>query len=310
VDHSTIGLAPANWQREFAGKTVAVSGASGFIGARVVDRLGALDCRVVDVARDWASAADADVVFHFAAQTSVAFAERHPDQDFEANVVPMRRLIAACDKARRGAIIVFAGTVTQAGITSKLPVGEDTPDSPVTVYDRHKLMAEDDLKAAAKRGDVRGVSLRLSNVYGPGGHGRTRDRDVLNRMIAAAWRGDALTVYGSGEYLRDYVFVDDVAEAFLLAAAHPDQVNGRHFVIGSGRGVTIREAFEVIAARVERRHGRRVPVIMTEPPAPLSAIEQRHFVADPSRFFEITGWRPLCSFSDGIDRTIEALACA
>ena len=95
-----------------------------------------------------------------------------------------------------------------------------------------------------------------------------------------------------------------------MAAAAPGKINGRHFVIGSGQGVTIRDAFGLIAARVEAITGRRVPVVSAAPPAPLSDIERRHFVADPSRFSAATGWRASWSLAGGIDRTIEALTCA
>jgi nucleoside-diphosphate-sugar epimerase len=146
----------------------------------------------------------------------------------------------------------------------------------------------------------------LSNVYGPGARVRNADRDVLNRMIRAAVHGEALTIYGTGEYLRDYLFVEDVIDAFLMASAQPEQISARHYVIGSGRGTTVRQAVELIAARVESLTGRRVPVNTAEPITPLTAIERRHFVADPSRFSAATGWRPACSLADGIDRTIEA----
>ncbi len=164
--------------------------------------------------------------------------------------------------------MLFAGTVTQAGMPSRLPVDEDAPDDPITVYDRHKLIAEEDLKTAAAQGIVRGATLRLANVYGPGGHGRKRDRDVLNRMIKTAIAGGPLTVFGTGEYLRDYVFVEDVVDAFLMAAVHPEQVNRPPLRGGSGRGISIRDAFELVAARVERLTGRHVPVTTTEPAAP------------------------------------------
>ena len=166
------------------------------------------------------------------------------------------------------------------------------------------------MKTAAANGVVRGATLRLANVYGPGGHGRSRDRDVLNRMIKTAIDGGPLTVFGTGEFRRDYLFVEDALEAFLMAAAHPEQVNRRHFVVASGRGITIREAFELIAARVERLTGRHVPVITTEPVTPLSAVEQRHFIGDPARFSAATGWRASWSLTEGIDRTIEAMTCA
>jgi nucleoside-diphosphate-sugar epimerase len=317
-----------------SGKTVAITGAAGFLGARTAARLAGADCTIIRVARSpqrpidhavaavldvtgdlsersvWDRVVEADVVFHFAAQTSVAAADADPDADFRANVMPLRHLVAACRDRQRRPIVLLAGTVTEAGVPRRWPVNEDVPDAPITVYDRHKLIAENDLKTAAAEGTLRGATLRLANVYGPGAHGRRADRDVLNRMIGAAVIGQPLTIYGTGQHLRDYVFVEDVVDAFLAAAGHIERVNARHFVIGSGTGISIREAFELIAARVEARTGRRVPVITAEPPAPLSPIDERNFVADPSRFAAATGWRASRSLSDGIDRTIEALTCA
>ena len=133
---------------------------------------------------------------------------------------------------------------------------------------------------------------------------------MLNRMIKTAIAGGPLTVFGTGEYLRDYVFVEDVVDAFLMAAVHPEQVNRRHFVVASGRGISIRNAFELVAARVERLTGQHVAVTTTEPATPPAPIEQRHFVGDPSRFSAATGWRPSWSLTEGIDRTIEAFTCA
>jgi len=316
------------------GKTVAVTGAAGFIGGRLVDRLAGeagtiirvsrsierplehAAATVIDVAGDvserdvWDRVADADVIFHLAAQTSRAAAAENPDRDFQANVTPLRHLLAACRDRKRRPIVLFAGTVTEAGVPSRLPVNEETPDDPITIYDRHKLMAENDLTAAASSGAVCGATLRLANVYGPGAHARRVDRDVLNRMIGLAVIGQPLTVLGTGEYVRDYVFVDDVVDAFLMAAEHSDRVNAGHFVIGSGQGVSLRDAFQLIAARVERLTGRRVAVTAMEPAAPLSAIERRNFVGDHARFSAATGWRPRWTLAEGIDRTIEALTCA
>lgn len=322
------------WLSAYSGKSIAVTGAAGFLGGRLVNRLASSACQIIRVARSaqpptaippvaivsdvfgdvgergvWDRVADADVIFHFAAETSTS-AAGDPERHFHANVTPMRHLLEACRQRGRHPIVLFAGTVTQAGLPSRLPVDEDAPDDPITIYDRHKLIAEDDLKAAAARGDVRGATLRLANVYGPGAPGRSRDRDVLNRMIRTAIAGRPLTVYGTGEYVRDYVFVEDVVDAFLMAAVHPEPVNGRHFVIASGRGISIREAFELIAARVARLTGLQVPVIAAAPATALSVIEQRHFVGDPSRFGAATGWRPSWSLTAGIDRTIEAFTCA
>lgn len=310
------GPASHNAVQEFAGKMIAITGASGFIGARLLDRLAASDCEVVRVSREqlgdpalWHRVAAADVVFHLGAQTSTAVAAANPAADFAANVTPMRDLLAACGERGRRPIVIFAGTVTQAGLVAQVPVDEGAGDDPVTVYDRHKLIAEQDLKQAAAAGTIRGASLRLANVYGPGGRARNPDRDVLNRMIRAALRGDTLTVYEGGEFVRDYLFIDDAVNAFLMAATGAAAANGRHFVVGSGQGCTIRAAFELVASRVYARTGRRVPVIDRQPAAALSAIERRNFIANSSAFSAATGWRAECSLSDGIDRTIEACLC-
>ena len=151
----------------FEGKTVAVTGAGGFLGSQLVTRLAGIPSRIVrtaDLANQaiWDDVAgDADVVFHFAAQTSTAIAAENPAADREANVAPMRRLLDACRRQRRHPFVLFAGTVPQAGLTPRLPVDEDVVDNPVTVYDRHKLIAENDLKSAVSAGTASGASLRL-----------------------------------------------------------------------------------------------------------------------------------------------------
>lgn len=326
--------APA-WLREYAGKTVVVTGAGGFLGGRLVARLAGTACTIVRVSRtaqlampaSQATVRDetgdlgdralwdrlitgADLIVHLAAQTSATAADADPEADAAANLNPTRHLLDACRQQRHRPAILLAGTVTQTGVPSKLPVDEDAPDHPVTVYDRHKLMAERELKEAVSRGSARGATLRLSNLYGPGSPGSSQDRDVLNRMIRTALRGDPLTVFGAGNWLRDYLFVDDAADAFLMAGRRADHVNGRHYVVGSGAGISIRHAFELVASRVEAATGRRVPVVADDSPRQAATIEQRHFVADSSRLTADTGWRPRWTLADGIDHTIKAYSCA
>ena len=106
------------------------------------------------IAAIWDRVAEARRVFHLPRRPARAAAADDPDADFHANVTPMRHLLAACRQRGVRPIVLFAGTVTEAGMPSRLPVDEDAPDDPITIYDRHKLMAEDDLKAAASQGVV------------------------------------------------------------------------------------------------------------------------------------------------------------
>jgi UDP-glucose 4-epimerase len=249
-----------------------------------------------------------DVVFHLAAQTSVYVADEDPPADLEANVLPMQHLLEACRKSARPRAIIFASTVTISGLAERLPVSEDTPDLPVTTYDIHKRMAEQYLEFYVRRGFVQGGTLRLANVYGPGPKSSRADRGVLNAMVRRALAGEALKVYGSGEFLRDYVYVDDVARAFVKAAESAERLSGKPYVLSNGQGVTLRHAIGRVAALAAEHTGQAVTIEHVEPPAALSPIESRNFVGDSSRLQKATGWAPSVGLDEGIRRTIAAFA--
>jgi nucleoside-diphosphate-sugar epimerase len=260
----------------------------------------------IDDASTWKRAMEGiDIVFHFAAQTSVYAANEDPLSDHRANVLPMVHMLETCRRTGRSAIVLYSGTATQAGITSVLPVDETHKDEPVTVYDLHKLTAENYLKYYVRQDVVEGAVLRLSNVYGPGPASGSSERGVLNNMIRRALSGETLTIYGDGNYMRDYIYVGDVVEAFFRAGSAMRDLNGHHYVIGSGEGHTVRDAVHLVAEHVRHRSGRNVSVVQVTPPRTLSSIEKRHFVADSARFSEATGWSASTPLSKGIDLTID-----
>jgi nucleoside-diphosphate-sugar epimerase len=315
------------------GASILITGGTGYLGSALTRLLSSVRCRVVRISRQPAAdqqvngaatieqvvadlkepgrwvgyVHDADVVFHLAAQTSVTVANSRPLEDLAVNVEPMLRLLDACSAGGRTRTIVFAGTVTESGAPQQLPVDEQTPDAPATVYDIHKLVAEQYVKQYARQGAVQGTTLRLANVYGPGPANSRGDRGILNLMVQRALRGQPVTVYGDGAWLRDYVYVDDVARAFVLAAARISETNRRHFVIGTGCGHTIAEALHLVAKSVTARTGRQVVVQHVDPPATQPSIDFRHCVADSRAFQHATGWRADVDLATGLARTIEDL---
>jgi len=318
----------------FEGKQVLITGGGGYLASGLILLLQERDCRIVRLLRTapqpevveasvqtrdlWGDIRDpetwervldgVDVLFHFAAQTSSYEANADPIADQAVNVMPMLHLLEACRRQRRMLKVCFASTVTVAGTPEWLPVDESFPDHPLTVYDLHKQMAEQYLRWYSEQGWVQGVTLRLANIFGPGPRSSRSDRGILNQMIRRALAGNPLTVYGAGSQLRDYLYIKDAARAFMAAAEHGEELSGRHFVIGSGVGHSIADSLQMVADSASSRIGKPVVVRNVAPPAELSPIEQRSFVADSRRFREATGWRPQVSFAEGIDQTMEELS--
>ena len=307
---------------------VLITGGSGYLASRLLPQLaGVGEIRVLSrraprpsIAIRWieghagdavalqSAIRNARTIFHLAAQTSVAIARENPQADYDANVTGLKRILDAIGRGGAPPILVFAGTVTQCGIPLTDTLDEHAPDQPITVYDTHKLEAERALEAAARSQIVRGVTLRLANVYGPGALSGAADRGVLNKMIRLASEGRPLSVHGDGAELRDYTFVDDVAAAFVKAASHAGDISGRHFVVGSGERHTLAGAAALVASQASSRSGH--PIHVEHVPAPASAdpIDARSYVVNAGAFADATGWRPTVDLETGIGRTLDWIA--
>jgi nucleoside-diphosphate-sugar epimerase len=219
--------------------------------------------------------------------------------------MPMLNLLTTCEARGFKPFIVFTGAATQVGLTKEVPVNESVTDQPVTVYDLHKLFAENYLKYYTRQNVANGVTLRLANVYGPGPKSSSADRGILNLMVRRALDGQPLTVYGDGAPIRDYIFIDDVVSALLHAASQPENCSGKHFFIGSGEGRSISDAVRTVARIVSNKTKSAVAVENVKIPPNQSPIEARNFVADTTGFRQASNWRPLVSFEDGVLRTVE-----
>lgn len=322
---------PDDYLKYFEGKKILVTGGRGYLGSNLISILKNVECKIIRVdkietahgseknkaeiknisgdirnSEFWEGLLNGtNVIYHFAAQTSVYKADEDPVEDLQINVLPMLKLLEICRRRNYKPAIIFSGTATEIGLPVRRPVDETHPDKPITIYDLHKLIAENYLKFYIEQGFVKGAVLRLANVYGPGPASSSADRGVLNLMIKKAMHGENLTLYGSGENLRDYIFIEDVVRAFLTAAVKIDELNGGHFVIGTGNGFSLMDAFSLVTERVKIKTGASVQVVSVPPPGAQSPINARSFVADSNRFYQLTNWQPEYSLPEGIDRTIE-----
>lgn len=301
---------------------ILITGASGLIGSALLDRLRGEDHSVICQSRffhedepevkwikhdlikdswDCLMLPKLDVVYHLAGQTGTYSAKQNPIGDLSANVLGLLNLLEYFRRHNQVPFIVLAGTATEVGLTDQLPINEGLPDRPITFYDISKLTAEVYLKQYIKEGLIKGCSLRLTNVFGRSQRGQQADRGIIDKIFNRAVSGQNITIYGDGNYLRDYVFIDDVISALVLAAEYIEQTNGRTFYIGSGKGVTLRDAFLKVISMAATVTGIHVGHEYIPPPINLSDIEYRNAVIDFSAFRQATGWTPQYNFDTGLE---------
>ena len=317
----------------YKGKKVLLTGGRGFIGASLAQSLAAINCRLflldragthiiaghpkaeiirlngdVSLRKTWdlALANDVDYVFHLAGQEYIRGPEYDPLSDLQANALPVLHLLEACKTLNNHPVIIFASSANVFGMADSLPVNEDQPDEPLIPWTIHKQMAEGYLRSYAHQYGIRSVILRLANVYGPTANSAAMKKVVVNGMIARAMAGESLTLYANHQCVRDYIFLADAVDAFLLAGKTDlTGAKSRMFVLGSGEKKSIAEAWQLIADKAAFFTNRNVE-IKYDLTVKVGAFEMRNFVADTKRFQTATGWKPRVYLAQGIDLTIQA----
>jgi nucleoside-diphosphate-sugar epimerase len=301
---------------------ILITGASGFIGSALTEKLSCdghlLICQsrffhhstpnttwikhdLVADSWDALSLPSIDVVYHLAGQTSTYQAKNHPLDDLSSNLIGFVRLLDFLKGQTQPPFVVLTGTATQVGITDQVTITENLPDKPLTFYDISKYAAEMYLMQYIKEGWISGCTLRLANVFGRYKLDRQGDRGIIDKMFRRAATGQPITIYGDGLCLRDYVFIDDIITALVLATINKKNTNGRKFCIGTGKGTTVKDAFLKIIDFASKLTGTSTKYYHLPDPTILSEIEFRNAVIDSSSFREATGWVPKYDLETGIE---------
>jgi nucleoside-diphosphate-sugar epimerase len=316
--------------------TIVITGAHGYIGSTLAAKLAGdghplrlvshsaeasrlatsstanIEFCVTDLRKpqDWSRLLDgAGAVVHLSWRIDLRAAEADPAGDHVLNVEPVYALVRAAEHCRIAVPVIFTSSTSIAGDAHANPVNEQTPDRPRSVYDRHKLECEGVLRDAVRQGIFRACSLRLPTVFGYGAGVRSSNpnRGVLNTMIRRASRGEPLTLYGDGSGIRDFIHIDDVCDAFRRAMSRTDVCDGTHFVIATGHGYTLAEAFRCVVEEAYRTMGRKVEIFHVPEPPNLHPIERSNFIGDAGVFRKLTGWRPQVDLRSGIRNYFQQL---
>jgi UDP-glucose 4-epimerase len=239
-----------------------------------------------------------DVIFSLAGQVSHIDSMRDPYTDLEINCRSQLTVLEACRNHNPKAKVVFAGTRQVYGRPETLPVDETHLVRPTDVNGINKAAGEYYHLVYNNVFGIRACSLRLTNVYGPRQLLKHNRQGFIGWFIRLAIENQPIQIYGDGSQLRDFVYVDDAADAFLRAAAS-DACNGEVFNVGGDEPV----AHSDLAALLLKIAGGG-SVRYVEWPADKKAIDIGSFYADSTKFKTTTGWRPMVSLEEGFRRTV------
>jgi UDP-glucose 4-epimerase len=240
-----------------------------------------------------------DVIFSLAGQVSHIDSMKDPYTDLEINCRSQLTVLEACRNHNPMVKVVFAGTRQVYGRPDSLPVDESHLVRPTDVNGINKAAGENYHLVYNNVFGVRGCSLRLTNVYGPRQLIKHNRQGFIGWFIRLAIEGQTIHIYGDGSQLRDFVYVDDAADAFLRAGAD-DACNGGVFNVSGDEPISHRD---LTALLVGLAGSGRVDYV--EWPAEQKAIDIGSFYADSTKFKTTTGWAPTVPLADGLRRTIE-----
>ena len=240
-----------------------------------------------------------DFLFNLAGQTSHLDSMNDPKTDLEINAAAQLSILEACRKHNRKIKIVFASTRQLYGRPEYLPVDEKHPIHPVDVNGINKLAGEwyhllyNDVYA------IRSSALRLTNTYGPGMRVKDARQTFLGIWIRNVLEGKPIQVFGDGEQLRDFNYVDDVVNALLLTASN-SAADGKVFNLGSDEVISLKELAKLLCSLHGGGKYEIVPF-----PAERKAIDIGDYYSDFSGIRTALGWEPEVGLKNGLVGTLE-----
>ena len=318
--------------------TIAVTGAAGYIGSRVVSilrdahpdwtveaydnfylgqvrEIGDVDVEYLDVrnrGRLEAALAGADVVLHLAAISGVDDCTEQPDLAYEVNVQGTNNVAWFCRKT--GAGMVFPFSMAVLGDPETFPITVDLPRKPMNWYGRSKLLSERSIEALADGAFPAHMYLK-SNLYGDheiGGQ-RISKGTVINFFVDRAFGDDPLTVYEPGTQARNFIHVKDVATAYvrsaerLLEQLDAGETGTWEYEIASDDDLSVMSIAETVAEIVETETGIEVPIELVENPRGNETLVES-FEVDTTKAREDLGWQPTHSVEESIRELVLARA--
>ena len=240
-----------------------------------------------------------DYIFNIAGQVSHQDSMRDPLFDLEVNVRDQLAFLEWVRKQQANSILVYTSTRQIYGTPQYVPVDELHPIQPPDINGVHKLATEQYYHLYSRVYGLKTISLRLTNTYGPRQLIRHARQGFIAWFIRQALLGGKIELFGGGNQLRDFTYVDDVIDALLLTVTVPD-CQGEVYNL-SGEVASLAD----VAKLLQNIAGTGVEICPIPFPEERKKIDIGSFYGTSEKFFKVTGWQPKISLQEGLQKTVE-----
>ena len=312
-----------NWKN----KKVLVTGAGGFVGSHLVERLYQLgakvrafvrynsraDCGLLKIIpedirdkiemiygdlRDEDAVSEAcrgvDIVFHLASLIAIPYSYIHPREVIESNVIGTLNVVNAV-KQHKVSKLIHTSTSEVYGTAQYVPIDEKHPLQGQSPYSASKIAADKTVESFYLSFDIPCVTIRPFNVYGP----RQSARAVIPTIIIQALRNNKVYL-GALQPIRDFTFIEDTVDGFILMAEAKD-IFGQVINIGSGYGVSVKE----LVKKIGQILGKKLQIIIEKERLRPEKSEVLRLIANNKKAKELIKWSPKRNLNDGLKLTVD-----
>lgn len=291
-------------------KKILITGADGFIGTNLTKRLKNLGY-TVDTYNlgDGNNITDSEnikkfirrkynFIYHLAGISGATQDSKMLKACLDINSMATFKIIEFILKYSPNTKLILSGSRLEYGKPKYLPVDEKHPTSPNSMYGLTKLIASQ-ISVASINAGLKVTIFRTSNVYGPHLKSRFKGYNVINYFVDLALKNQQITIFGDGKQKRDYIFIDDLVDAFVLGLE--SKTSGNIYNLGYGTGIEFRKMIEIIVKTVGKGSLKYVAW-----PADYKIVETGDYVTDINKIRTELGFIPKTNFEDGIQKTVLA----
>jgi len=289
--------------KKFADSNILITGSDGYIGKELknllTDKNFNVQCSSGDLSKKeiWEENIhkDIDYIFHLAAAEG-------ENKNLAMNSTSVLNLLHVCVEMNIKPKIILASSTNLFGATDLEIVDETSPSLTLSEYSAHKLLAENYLKLFNQKYHIPSLILRIPNVYGPSSSNGNFNRSVVNRVIKLSLEGTELKLFNNRGCLRDFLYIDDIVNAFYLSGGLDSKYfKGNFYLLGSNSVSSIEDVWKVIQNKTNSGD------FIVDNKKMLSPMEYRSFICNSSRFRDLSSWIDKVPLNKGIDLTLEYL---